>query len=128
MDRLQTSSFHEHKVVRSIKSKYQGLTSKHNTNGWTAVFLHYSADPDKTDAWRDKEIKKYPNVDIWNQEHEIDFSKTLGLRVYTEFDQEIHVSPVPLLVNKSETLYRGWDFGYRHPVCVWAQVVDGQLR
>lgn len=53
---------------------------------------------------------------------ELDFTKASGRRVYPEFKTELHVSklsPIPY-----RDIWRGWDFGYHHPACVWMQVAD----
>jgi hypothetical protein len=100
----------------------EGFTVKHNQNGFVVGFLHYSADQTKNDAWVDEVKKSYPSLDIWRQEMELDFTKASGRRVYPEFKTELHVSrlkPIPY-----RDIWRGWDFGYHHPACVWLQVTD----
>jgi len=47
-------------------------------------------------------------------------------RYYKEFDYEIHIKE--LEYNNSDVCYRSWDFGFRHPCILWAQVnKDDQL-
>ena len=48
-------------------------------------------------------------------------------RVYTEFDEERHVSPVPLKANPSLPLYLGFDYGLT-PACVIAQLDNHGTR
>jgi hypothetical protein len=99
-----------------------GFTFKRNKNGFVIGFLHYSADETKDTAWVDEVKRGYPSLDIWRQEMELDFTKASGRRVYPEFKSELHVSklsPIPY-----RDIWRGWDFGYHHPACVWLQVAD----
>lgn len=96
-----------------------GLSIQNNKNGFTVVRLHYSADDDKQDDWV-KRLKNTYISDIWNQEQELDFTKASGKRVYPEFRYDTHVSGLKSIPYR--TIWRGWDFGYHHPACVWAQI------
>ena len=99
-----------------------GFTTKRNKNGFIIGYLHYSADETKDTAWVDEVKKGYPSLDIWRQEMELDFTKASGRRVYPDFKTEFHVSrllPIPY-----RSIWRGWDFGYHHPACIWLQVTD----
>jgi hypothetical protein len=100
----------------------KGFTVKQNKNGFVVGLLHYSADETKDTVWVDEVKRSYPSVDIWNQEMELDFTKASGRRVYPEFSSEFHITslkPIPY-----REIWRGWDFGYHHPACVWLQVAD----
>jgi len=102
-----------------MKEVAKGLKTETNRNGFTVAYLHYSADPDKSESWAE-EMRKGYLIDIWNQEMELDFTKATGRRVYPEFQRVVHVTdlvPIPY-----ETIWRGWDFGYHHPACVWFQI------
>lgn len=51
-----------------------------------------------------------------------------GLPVFREFRPELHVKR-GLGYNPSSLLFRFWDFGYHHPVCLFAQLTPfGNLR
>lgn len=51
-------------------------------------------------------------------------SSYVGQGVYsTEFRRKVHVTP--LKYDPYLPLFRFWDFGYRFPICLWAQVTDG---
>ncbi len=98
----------------------KGLTLKLNENGFKIAYLHYTADEHKTEEWAAEMRKSYPSLDIWKQEMELDFTKATGRRVYPDFKSDIHITklqPIPY-----RDIWRGWDFGYHHPACVWAQV------
>lgn len=49
-----------------------------------------------------------------------------GRPVYPQFKNGNYVSS--LEHDTSLPVYRGWDFGYNRPACVWGQFKDGQLR
>jgi hypothetical protein len=98
----------------------KGLSYKKNRNGFTISYLHYSADEEKDEEWAKEAKKSYPSLDLWNQEMELDFTKAVGRRVYPEFKQELHIYELKPIPNRE--IWRGWDFGYHHPACVWAQV------
>jgi hypothetical protein len=102
-----------------MKELCKGLTVEKNRNGFTIMRLHYTADPKKDLAWA-QEMKRGYLTDIWNQEMELDFTKATGKRVFPEFMRELHVREIEPIVN--ETVWRGWDFGYTRPACVWFQI------
>ena len=108
------------------KTISDGLMLQQNNNGFSVVRLHYTADLNKCGTWADK-LKKTYISDILNQEQELDFTKASGKRVYPEFRSELHVGNLQAI--PYTTIWRGWDFGYHHPACVWAQVDGfGQLN
>ena len=88
-------------------------------NGFTIVKLHYSDHPLKTEAWVSAVKKSYPSEDMWNQEQELDFTKQVGRRVFPAFLKD-HIRE--LQYNPYRHVLRGFDFGYHHPACVWAQI------
>lgn len=110
-----------------LVQRHRGVkVTKNQKNGYAVVWLHYSADPLKTQSWAEKARSTYPSLDKWNQEMEIDFTKSAGRRVFPMFKMETHVgkfSPIP-----NVPIWRFWDFGWHHPACVFAQVNgDGAL-
>ena len=51
-----------------------------------------------------------------------------GDPVIRQFRRSVHVR-TDLQFNPAGTLFRFWDFGYRRPACIWAQLtLNGQLR
>lgn len=98
----------------------KGMSKYRNSNGYTIVKLHYSADSEKTAEWAKKAKASYPYEELWDQEMELNFTSTEGKRVYPEFRLDTNVAelrPIP-----HRPIWRGWDFGYGHPACVWSQV------
>lgn len=47
-------------------------------------------------------------------------STVAGQPVYGDFRESMHVAEVQ--ANPYLTMFRGWDFGYRRPACVWSQL------
>ncbi len=98
----------------------QGISVRHNKNGFCICQVHYSANPEKaTGEWKERTKRGMPS-DSWDQEYEIDFSKELGKRYYSDFSRGTHVRP--LLYNYESTLYVGLDYGYHHPCAVFTQM------
>ena len=104
----------------------KGLGVRRNRNGFTVLSLHWSAAPWKDNTWMEKSKKSYSSDDSWRQEQELDFNKTEGTRVFPGFHFDTHVQKIKF--NPHQTIWRGWDFGYHHPACVWVQMdEDGKL-
>lgn len=96
--------------------------------GYKVVRLHYTADPDKrTEEWQKRTKAAMPDPQSFRREFEIDWSATTGKPYYPEFvrnyaaDKSYYCQEFELF-DKSVPIYRGWDFGFRRPGCVWFQV------
>lgn len=48
-----------------------------------------------------------------------------GRPVYPQFKRGHYIHPI---VPTKGVVFRGWDFGYNNPACVWLQFIDGQAR
>lgn len=109
----------------------RGFDVQHNELGVTAVRVHYSADPSKDPstetgaAWLERVRRLYPDPNAFNQEFEISFWVAAGVRVYPEFSEMVHVTP--LTHRSRKVIYRSWDFGWHAPACLIAQI-DPQDR
>lgn len=73
------------------EDKYRVLTVTRSPGGWAFVPVHYSADPEKDDAWALRERNKYPNEDGYARELEIDFGLHSGTPAYPAFSEGKHV-------------------------------------
>lgn len=87
-------------------------------NGWTTLRVHYLADGHKRGDWASKAKIGYPSR-AWQQEQEIDFSIQPGQAVYCDTEKLRVTSQVYVA---GFHLWRGWDFGFRYPFVVFAQV------
>ena len=111
----------------AVTSADKGINIVKNKNGFCCFRLHYLADDEKTEEWAAGNRSSYPSLDIWNQEMELDFTKSVGLRIYPDFKDHVHVKD-KLQAIPYRHVCRFWDFGYRHPVCIFAQMnMDDQL-
>jgi hypothetical protein len=97
------------------------------SNGFGKVTLHWSDHPGRDEIWSEK-AKRGLSQAKWRQEYEVDFN-TLADRVFDEFDHKRHVLPEKFEVSQNPgKVYRGIDFGYRHPYAVWIhQAENGDL-
>lgn len=86
-------------------------------NGFTKAVLEWSDRPDRDQAWFDREIRTNPE---FAREYQLVWGATVGTPVFSPlYKKSLHeqqMEPLPHAV-----VHRGWDFGYVHPACVWAQ-------
>lgn len=107
-----------------------GIRGWRTGDGYLVLRLHYTADPEKaTEEWTSEQVQGYRGGfegRDWRREMEIDFTAYAGEPVYAHFDPDQSVKPTRY--NAQVPLWRGWDFGYRHPAVVWVQLwPDGTL-
>ena len=123
-----TEAEEREKVLDRVYRRHRGLKiTKNARNLYTVCWLHFSADPAKGEKWAEKVRAGCASVEEYNQEYEIDFSSTAGCRVYPGFRRDIHSRNLKAIPHRE--IWRGWDFGFGHPACVWAQVNDnGRLN
>lgn len=104
-----------------IQRQHKGLLiEKNKKNGFSVIWLHYSADPLKDEKWARQEKKSMSSAEEWEREYEISFSTMAGLRVYPDFTRDRHVGELKPIDGKP--IWRGWDFGFGHPAVVWCQL------
>jgi hypothetical protein len=102
------------------------FTVTENAMGFTAVRVHYTADPAKDGGteegakWLEQARRLFPDENQWNQEMELSFWSAAGRRVYPEFRESLHVEPLSTRARK--VVYRAWDFGWHAPACLVAQI------
>jgi hypothetical protein len=114
--KLPRTSFPE-PIIRGVRGWRTG-------EGWLVLRLHYSADPERTTAeWLADQVRGYRGGfegRDWRREMEIDFSAYKGEPVHAGFDASDSVRETRY--RPDLPLWRGWDFGYRHPAVVFAQL------
>ena len=101
-------------------TKVRGLDVRVNEMNFTAVRLHYSADPAKGAEWYDQMRALFADPNAWESEFEINWFITAGTRVFPEFQESLHCKSVEL--RRRKVIYRAWDFGWHAPVCVIGQI------
>mgnify|MGYP001164587428 CR=1 FL=1 len=90
--------------------------------GIAVVRLHYSANPEITPEWLEKECAKYTTQSYWNLELEIEYDALGGQRVYPDFDPAIHVIPDDQ-IPKELTRYQAIDPHPRTPhAALWVGI------
>lgn len=117
----------EEKVIKIPATEFPepvlpGLRGWRTPDGWLVMRVHYSADPDRDEAWAEEFSKGYRGGTRgrdWQRELEIDFGSYEGDPVY-EFNGYASIREVRY--NPEIPLWRGWDFGYRRPAVVFTQL------
>lgn len=110
----------------------KGLECWDNPMGFRAIRLHYSALPerDTTNAdtavaerartWLDMQRSQWPDPNDFAREFEISFYAGHGSRVFPQFTPQNHCRNIEH--DRYKVVYRGWDFGWHAPVCLFAQI------
>jgi hypothetical protein len=65
-----------------VEFPHKGISTWKNPHGIAIFRLHYSADPEKTAEWAEKQKAAMTNPADYEQEYEINFSAKLGTLVY----------------------------------------------
>ena len=90
-------------------------------NGFGKLRLHYCEHPRRDEAWK-LEAMRGMSIPHWRQEYEVDFN-VFADRVFDEYDPDVHILRTPFNpLTAGGHIYRGIDFGYRHPYVVWASL------
>ena len=96
-----------------------GMMTKKNKNGFTCIFLHYTADPAKqSEAFKTQIHSGYDSELSYRKEYELDFTSLEGSRVFGNFTLE-QIKPVEIISDR--TLICGTDWGFVHPAHVITQ-------
>jgi hypothetical protein len=95
-------------------------TWKNKGNGYFVIKLHYTADPDKRGVKWKEHAKKGMTEEAWQMEYEMNAEVQRGKRVFPQFIETIHTAE--LQANPGLVMFRGWDFGFHNPCCVWSQI------
>ena len=98
----------------------EGIITRQNKNGFYVIYIYPEADPYKrnNETWREKVFGGLSKEDI-EREFYINFEAGLGKRIFDEFEVPVHTGEFSFIEGKD--VYRGWDFGYNRPACVWLQ-------
>jgi hypothetical protein len=90
---------------------------EHLGNGFTKAILEWSDRPDRDEAWFERESRSNPE---FAREYGLLWGSVVGTPVFSPlYRKSIHETRMEPL--KGVAVHRGWDFGYVHPACVWAQ-------
>ena len=90
-----------------------------DSTGFQVNTWHWRMNPEKTQAWYDKEIKGLTREQI-AREYEISYAGSVEGQVYYNFDQS-HI--IDLEYDKRLPLFTAWDFGIGDPTSIlWLQI------
>ena len=98
-----------------------------NEMDWGVLEIHYSADPDKDEAWAQQAAKKQAGGiegEKWQGEMEIDVMAKAGRRVLPQFSRATHVIN-SFTIPEEWPRFRGIDPGYNNPCAVVWVAQDG---
>lgn len=93
-------------------------------NGFAKAILEWNDRPDRDQEWFDRESKSNPE---FAREYGRLWGSVVGVPVFSPlYRRAVHEREMEPI--KGATVLRGWDFGFVHPACVWAQQdTTGQL-
>jgi len=119
-------------VVALVAALMEPFIVTKNPMGITAVRLNYRADPEKNPENPDPAIAEhaiewlraqsiaYPDANDFQREFECNWNAGHGARVFPQFSEAYHVRGLAL--NRRRVVFRGWDFGWHSPCCLFAQI------
>jgi hypothetical protein len=96
--------------------------------GWTLLELDAEADPEKRSPEWHTNMEAKLGAKKYRQEIRRDWTIGGGDPFYPEFGAAPHLYVQPIQQLLPDTIYRGWDFGYRYPCCVWLQISPRRNR
>ncbi len=98
-------------------------------SGWTLLEIEAEADPGKrTIAWHTAAEKKIGSHRKYLQEIRRDWTVSSNDPFYPEFASKPDLYKVDCESLLPGPIVRGWDFGRRHPACVWLQLNERRNR
>ena len=99
-----------------------GFKARTTKRGFRVIELDAWADPARDEAWMEKARKRSASIADFEREVMRNWSITSGATFYPEFGEvgmeRYLYEPKTLL---RQPVIRGWDFGWRAPMCVWFQ-------
>lgn len=99
-----------------------GFAARTTERGIRVVELDYYADPARGEAWLEMARKRSTSLAEFQRNVLRNWGITSGTTFYPEFGEigrDAYLFEPPALLKGA--VIRGWDFGWRAPVCVWMQ-------
>lgn len=103
-----------------------GFKVRHNKNGFVAVKMHYTSDPDKaSEEWYEKTRRGYTEA-AWNREYEMDFGALGGELVFGDyFSKYSDKIIIPTMEPpRSWPKYGSMDYGTLSPTAFLVYTID----
>jgi hypothetical protein len=117
------------KPIGNLPPVPAGFHVRKAPSGFSVVEIDYWADPAKTPMWAEKIRKLMPSEKQFRREFLRDWDSGEGDSFYPEFQtwggRRMFVRKAPGVLSNLP-IYRGWDFGFRRPACVWFQYAPKQ--
>lgn len=82
--------------MTEVSFPHRGISTWQNPHGIQIFRLHYSADPDKDEAWAAKQRAAMTNPADYEQEYEISFSAKLGTLIYQLHEESTLETSFPI--------------------------------
>lgn len=106
----------------------KGVTAKRTKNDNLVLRIHYSADPDRDEAWAAKERKKYSSQGAWDREQNIVHEAGGGERLFAEclsqFAEKIIIDNPQFQVPPQWRTIAAFDYGKTNPTAALVAKVD----
>lgn len=97
-----------------------GLNVRHTKRGAIVIELDWWADPNRDRAWEAKMRAMFGDSEF-EREYGRNWTVAAGKAFYPEWKLRTPERILALPKLFAGPVYRGWDFGYRRPACVWFQ-------
>lgn len=104
-----------------------GLNIRRTKRGVIVIEMDWWADPGRDRDW-ELAMRRLLGDQTFEREYCRNWSIPSGLPFYPEFKQRVEQRILTLPGLIPGPIYRGWDFGYRRPACVWFQYSPRQRR
>jgi hypothetical protein len=108
------------------------FNTRRTRKGALVVEIDVEADPDKQDPRWLASIQRRLSRAEFLREYRRDWSVAKGRSFYPEYVLARHMYEHSITKTMGhimdQPVYRGWDFGYQNPACVWAQYSQKQDR
>jgi len=86
-------------------------------SNFKVLTYHWSEHPEKDAVWYANKTKDMTDEDI-ARELDINYDKSISMKIYHEWDDNIHIAKAPILFNPNKPLFLSFDFGLDDPESV----------
>ena len=117
--------FKDFRGTGTVTEPLPGMRVEECDNGVCIVTLNWWIVPGRDAAWYARATTGMPPAKA-RQEYDIDYGVFEGMPVYPQFRRESHVKA--LEYQPDLPVIRGWDFGYKRAVVIFAQKVGRSLN
>jgi len=123
-----TQELLEKEETGDVIHKSSGLQVRRRHNGFVAIRLHYSADPNKDAAWAEQTKREMSDDQRFEREYEINFDTIAGKPVFGMWDDGVHIVHLPDAPPPDAALFMGTDSGWDKPASTVWIYLDGKSK